>query len=312
LSIDEINVLLSKILSTYEVKSMPEITFEANPDDLNEAYLTGLFERTYINRLSIGIQSFIDRDLKLLNRRHDSKKAIESIRKAFRTGFSNIGIDLIYAIPGMSIDEWIFNLNTAFSLNIHHLSAYHLTYEPGTVMYQKLQRKEVFQVNEDQSIEQYRKLLDMAKMADFEQYEISNFSLQGYVSQHNSNYWKGKKYIGIGPSAHSYNQRSRQWNISDNIKYINQVNDGRTYYKIEYLSQKTRFNERILTELRTNWGINSAAIKKLFGIKYHELLMKNAEQFLKNGDLFERDKHLLLTKKGMLIADYIIAALFAE
>ena len=223
LSIDEINLLLSTILSSFEVKSIPEITFEANPDDLNEEYLEQLHKKTVINRLSIGIQSFINRDLKLLNRRHDSEKAMNSVLDAIKTGFSNLSIDLIYAIPGMSLNEWIFNLNTAFSLNIHHLSAYHLTYEPGTSLYQKLQKKEIFQVTEEQSIEQYKKLLELAEMADYEQYEISNFSLRGYISQHNSNYWKGKKYIGIGPSAHSYNLRSRQWNISDNIEYINRI-----------------------------------------------------------------------------------------
>ena len=312
LSIDEINLLLSTILSSFEVKSIPEITFEANPDDLNEEYLEQLHKKTVINRLSIGIQSFINRDLELLNRRHDSEKAMNSVLDAIKTGFSNLSIDLIYAIPGMSLNEWIFNLNTAFSLNIQHLSAYHLTYEPGTSLYQKLQKKEIFQVTEEQSIEQYKKLLELAEMADYEQYEISNFSLRGYISQHNSNYWKGKKYIGIGPSAHSYNLRSRQWNISDNIEYISRIKENRTYFETEYLSKKTMFNEKILTGLRTNQGVNLKEVKMQFGIKYHESLLKNAELFLKNGNLYERNNHLILTKEGMFIADNIIASLFTE
>ena len=312
LGTDEINLLISTIRSCFKVKIEPEITFEANPDDLNGEYLEQLYKNTVINRLSIGIQSFIDRDLKLLNRRHDSEKAINSVLDAFRTGFSNLSIDLIYAIPGMSLNEWIFNLKTAFSLNVHHLSAYHLTYEPNTSLYQKLQGKKIFQATEDQSIEQYKKLLELAEMADYEQYEISNFSLRGYISQHNSNYWKGKKYIGVGPSAHSYNLRSRQWNISDNVEYINRIKENRTYFEVEHLSKKTRFNEKIMTGLRTNQGINLKEIKVQFGIRYHESLLKIAEQFFKNGDLYLRNNHLLLTKKGMFIADYIIAALFAE
>jgi oxygen-independent coproporphyrinogen-3 oxidase len=312
LSIDEINLLLFKIFSLYKVKSLPETTFEVNPDDLNKTYLAQLHKGTAINRLSIGIQSFINRDLKLLNRRHDAKKAFDSVVNALETGFSNLSIDLIYAIPGMSLNEWIFNLNTVFSLNIHHLSAYHLSFEPGTLMHQKLQRKEIVQVKEDQSLEQYQKLIEMAEMTGFEQYEISNFSRQGYVSQHNSNYWKGKKYIGIGPSAHSYNLKSRQWNISDNIEYIKRISENKIYYEMEHLNQDTRFNEMILTGLRTKWGVNLEEIIRQFGIEYYESLYKNAEQFIRNGNLYERNNHFLLTRKGMLIADYIISALFSD
>lgn len=312
LSIEEINLILSGVFASYKVKELPEITFEANPDDLNDRYLKQLREETVINRLSIGIQSFINRDLKLLNRRHDSKKAMDSILAAMNSGFSNISIDLIYAIPGMSIKEWIYNLKTAFSLDVHHLSAYHLTFEPGTDIYQRLQRKELFQVTEDQSLKQYIKLLEMAEMSDYEQYEISNFSRPGYISQHNSNYWKGKRYIGVGPSAHSYDLRSRQWNISDNIEYIRRIKKNQAYFEMEHLSEKSRYNEKIMTGLRTNQGINLNEIKMQFGNKYHESLLIKAEQFLRNGKLSEMNHHLLLTRKGMFIADHIISSLFAE
>lgn len=312
LSIEEINLILSGVFASYKVKELPEITFEANPDDLNDRYLKQLREETVINRLSIGIQSFINRDLKLLNRRHDSKKAMDSILAALNSGFSNISIDLIYAIPGMSIKEWIYNLKTAFSLDVHHLSAYHLTFESGTDIYQRLQRKELFQVTEDQSLEQYIKLLEMAEMSDYEQYEISNFSRPGYISQHNSNYWKGKRYIGVGPSAHSYDLKSRQWNISDNIEYIRRIKENKAYFKMERLTKKSRYNEKIMTGLRTKQGVNLREIKKQFGNKYHELLMKNAEHFLQNSDLYEENHNIMLTKKGMFIADYIISLLFLD
>ena len=312
LSIDEINLLISKIFFAYEVADKQEITFEANPDDLNEVYLEGLYKDTPINRLSIGIQSFIDRDLEFLNRRHDSKKAKNAIKNALKTGFSNLSIDLIYAIPGMSMNEWISNLNTAFSLNIHHLSAYHLTFEPGTIIYQKLKKKEISQVTEDQSLEQYRKLIEMSEMADYGHYEISNFSRPGYLSQHNSNYWRGKKYLGIGPSAHSYNLKTRQWNVNDNAEYIRRIRENEIYFEMEHLNPGTRFNELIMTGLRTKWGINLQEIEKQFGTEYHQSLVKNARPFLRNGEIYERENHYFLTKKGIFIADYIISALFSD
>jgi len=312
LSIDEINLLISKIFFAYEVADKQEITFEANPDDLNEVYLKGLYKDTPINRLSIGIQSFIDRDLEFLNRRHDSKKAKNAIKNALKTGFSNLSIDLIYAIPGMSMNEWISNLNTAFSLNIHHLSAYHLTFEPGTIIYQKLKKKEISQVTEDQSLEQYRKLIEMSEMADYGHYEISNFSRPGYLSQHNSNYWRGKKYLGIGPSAHSYNLKTRQWNVNDNAEYIRRIRENEIYFEMEHLNPGTRFNELIMTGLRTKWGINLQEIEKQFGTEYHQSLVKNARPFLRNGEIYERENHYFLTKKGIFIADYIISALFSD
>jgi oxygen-independent coproporphyrinogen-3 oxidase len=312
LSIEEINLLLSAIFLLYEVRHEAEITFEANPDDLDETYLQGLYKNTLINRLSIGIQSFIDRDLEFLNRRHDSKKAKNAIKNAMKTGFSNLSIDLIYAIPGMSLKEWIYNLNVAFSFNIHHLSAYHLTFEPGTNIYQRLKKKEIFQVTEKHSLEQYKILIDMAEKAGYEHYEISNFSRPGYMSQHNSNYWKGRKYIGIGPSAHSYNLKTRQWNIRDNIEYIKLVNDNGIYFKMENLYRKTRFNEVIMTGLRTKWGISLKKIEEQFGTEYYQSLLNNARPFLKNGNIIEREDHFFLTRKGLFIADYIISALFLD
>ncbi|MBN2213417.1 MAG: radical SAM family heme chaperone HemW [Bacteroidales bacterium] len=312
LSIEEINLLLSKISAVYKVSDKAEITFEANPDDLNKTYLERLYNNTVINRLSIGIQSFIDRDLRLLNRRHDSTKAKHAIRDTLKAGFSDVSIDLIYSIPGMSMDEWICNLNTAFSFNIHHLSAYFLTFEPGTCIYGKLKNKEIDQVKEEQSLEQYKKLIEIAEKAGYIQYEISNFSLPGHLSKHNSGYWSGKKYIGIGPSAHSYNIKTRQWNVSDNAEYIMKINQNRTYFEMEHLNLKTRFNEYIMTGLRTKWGIDLKEIEKKFGTEFYRLIINKALPFLKNNDIEEKENHYFLTSKGIFIADYIISAMFLD
>ncbi len=312
LSIDEINLLFRKIFFLFKISDNAEITFEANPDDLNKAYVEGLYKSTPINRLSIGIQSFVNRDLVFLNRRHDSEKAKSAIRNALKAGFSNLSIDLIYAIPGMSLNDWIDNLNTAFALNIQHLSAYHLTFECGTYIYNILKDNKIARVTEEQSLEQYKKLTETAEIAGFDHYEISNFSLPGYVSRHNSNYWRGKKYLGIGPSAHSYNLKTRQWNISDNVEYIRRIDEHAVYYKMEKLNSKTRYNEWIMTGLRTKWGIDLKEIKIHFGTEYFKSLLSNARPFLQNGDMVERAGYYILTRKGMLISDYIISALFLD
>lgn len=312
LSIDEISLLFSKIFSLFEIADDAEITFEANPDDLKKAYIEGLYKSTPVNRLSIGIQSFVNRDLAFLKRRHDSEKAKDAIRDALKAGFSNLSIDLIYAIPGMPLNDWIDNLNTAFSLNVHHLSAYHLTFEPGTHIYSKLKNNETARVAEELSIQQYKKLTETAEMAGYDHYEISNFALPGYVSRHNSNYWRGKKYLGIGPSAHSYNLKTRQWNIRDNVEYIRRINENTACFEMEKLNRRTRYNEWIMTGLRTKWGIDMKEIKMHFGTEFYELLMNNARPFLKSGDIYEESGHYILTRNGMLISDYIISALFLD
>jgi oxygen-independent coproporphyrinogen-3 oxidase len=312
LSIDEINLLFSKIFFLFEIADDTEITFEANPDDLDNAYLEGLYQSTPVNRLSIGVQSFVNRDLTFLNRRHDSEKAKNAIRNALKAGFSNLSVDLIYAIPGMPLNDWIDNLNTVFSLNIHHLSAYHLTFEPGTQIYSKLKNNEIVRVTEDESLQQYKKLTEISEMAGYDHYEISNFSLPGYVSRHNSNYWRGKKYLGIGPSAHSYNLKSRQWNTRDNVEYIRKIKENTICFKMEKLNRKTKYNERIMTGLRTKWGIDLKEIERHFGAEYYESLLSNARTFIENGDMYEGAGHYILTRKGMLIADYIISALFLD
>lgn len=310
LSVKEINSLFNKIYSFFDVMPDAEITFEANPDDLNCEYINDLKQYTVINRLSIGVQSFIDRDLKFLNRRHDSATAVNCVTDAAKAGFSNISIDLIYAIPGMNNEEWEYNLNRAFSLDINHLSAYHLTYEPNTVLFDMVNKRNLTPVAEENSIKQFSLLIDIAEKNKYEHYEISNFSKNGCYSKHNSNYWKGIKYLGIGPSAHSYNQVSRQWNISNNLEYIKRITNNEKYYDIEFLDTKTRFNEYVMTGLRTKWGINLDYISKAFGDQMRYQLTQNAENFIKSGKIIDNQDNYTLSRDGMLIADYIISQLF--
>ena len=212
----------------------------------------------------------------------------------------------------MTMDDWKYNLKVILTSNIQHLSAYHLTFEPGTMLYQKLIKEEIQSAPENQSIEQYKTLIKMTEEADFEQYELSNFSLEGYRSAHNSNYWTGKKYLGIGPSAHSYNQESRQWNVADNDKYMKCMNKNEPCYEIEYLSKEMKFNEFIMTGLRTMSGIGSNDILYNFGSAYLELFGKKTFQFIRNGYLTEKNEQICLTEGGKLIADYIISELFLD
>ncbi len=312
LTMHEINNILNKIYSIYNIVPDVEITFEANPDDLTNQYLSDLKNSTPINRLSIGIQSFIDRDLKFLNRRHDSVRAIESVENALKVGFSNLSIDLIYAIPGMTLKEWNINLNQAFSLNIQHLSAYHLTYEPKTELSKMLDKKEITSATEDDSIDQYKLLIEQAEQHNFEHYEISNFSKNRLYSRHNTNYWNGNMYLGIGPSAHSYNIFTRQWNVSDNDAYIKCIEKNEKFYEIETLDIKAKFNEYIMTGLRTMWGIDLNYIRNTFGNKFYNRFKQNSMKFVETGKMLNHSENYILSKEGKLIADYIITELFID
>lgn len=310
LTTEEIYTILKKILHCFEISSDPEITIEANPDDLTAEYLRSITENTLVNRLSIGIQSFIDNDLKLLNRRHDSAQAIRAVEQAEKAGFKNIGIDLIYGIPGMTVKKWQMNLDQAFKLNINHLSAYHLTLEPGTTLYEMIENKVLKPVSEEESIRHFKLLVEKAKDNYFEHYEISNFARDGRYSRHNSNYWKGIKYLGIGPSSHSYNLVSRQWNISDNKEYIRRILMNEKFFEKEYLNDKTKFNEYVMTGLRTMWGIQLQYIRNTFGTMFYEHIIKKALPFITSGKIIHSNDSLWLSDEGIFIADFIISELF--
>jgi oxygen-independent coproporphyrinogen-3 oxidase len=309
LEINELNLITDKIGQKFSVTDGAEVTLEANPDDLTASYIHELKQDTLINRLSIGIQSFNDAELKLMNRRHNALQAFESVKEAKNAGFTNISIDLIYGIPGMTAGGWTKTLQHAMDLGVTHISAYHLTFEPGTVFYEYLNKGKLIAPTEDESLRQYGILVETANKNRFIHYEISNFAREGYFSLHNSNYWKQKKYMGLGPSAHSYNLVSRQWNVADNKKYMDSINKGITCARRETLDTKTRFNDYLLTSLRTMWGTDLEYIEGAFGPEYVDYMEAGITKFLSAGTMKRKKSVLTLTDRGKFISDYIISEL---
>jgi oxygen-independent coproporphyrinogen III oxidase len=309
LGVDEINKIIFAIESTHTIDDDAEITFETNPDDLTVEYITTLKKYTVVNRLSIGIQSFDNDDLKRMNRRHDSKKAVDSIQLSLKYGFNNISIDLIYGLPGMTAEKWEKNLLTAFSFDIKHLSAYHLTYEPETIFHKKLQKGIFKKATEEESIRQFELLVEIAGLNNFIHYEISNFAPDGFFSRHNSNYWLQKMYLGLGPSAHSYNLESRHWNIADNLNYIQKIKDNENFFTSETLDTQTRYNEYVMTRLRTIWGVELSSIQNDFGDFYVDFFVREVQPFLCEGHIEKKGSMYRLTTKGMLISDFILSKL---
>ncbi len=286
-----------------------EITLEANPDDLTELKINELKD-TPINRLSIGIQSFYDEDLKLMNRAHSSDEALKAVKLALSNGFENITIDLIYGIPTLTHHNWRNNLQIAFALNIKHISAYCLTVEPKTVLAQQVKIGSVKNVDEQHSSEQFEIMLDAMHSNDFVQYEISNFCKDGAYSKHNSSYWLKEKYLGLGPSAHSFNGSSRQWNISNNALYIQSLDKGELNFEKEELTINQCYNEYILTSLRTIWGIDLDYLERAFGSGYLSFFIEEVQPYIQSGHVLNEEKKIYLSDKGKLIADKISSDLF--
>ncbi len=306
LSVKQLELILGQIHNQYSIEENCEITIEMNPDDITPDYLAGI-KKININRISLGIQSWRDADLKLLNRRHNSAQAENALRETFKAGFENITIDLIYGIPGMSINEWSSNLDFSFSFDIKHLSAYHLTFEKGTVFWKMLEKGSIKEIEEDESTSFFNILIEKSENAGFIHYEISNFGKPGFFSKHNSNYWKQVNYLGIGPSAHSFNGYSRQWNISDVKAYIKSINSGKPFFEKEELDNRTRFNEYIMTSLRTMWGIDLDYVEKLFEKEGYDYVVNLSGKFKDYGLMKKEGKYLILTNQGKLISDNIIA-----
>lgn len=305
-SIKDLGDILNQIFKHFRVEENCEVTIELNPDDVNPDYLAGL-KKISINRISLGVQSWRDSDLKMLNRRHNSKQAAAALSEVFKAGIKNVTIDLIYGIPGMTVKEWSSNLDIAFSYDIKHLSAYHLTIEPGTV-FGKMQEKGHFEeIDEDESNAQFNTLIEKADTAGFIHYEISNFGKEGYFSKHNSNYWKQVNYLGLGPSAHSFNGYSRQWNTRNLNGYIKSINSGKSFFEKEELDTKARFNEYIMTSLRTMWGIDLEYIETMFEKEGYDYVVNMSGKF-KNYGLMKQEKNsLVLTNQGKMISDNIIS-----
>lgn len=299
---DQLKNIMKFLHECFFVLPDAEITFEANPDDLNEEYLQQL-KKAGINRLSIGIQSFDDDHLKKMNRRHNAGQAIRSIEKAAAAGFSNLSADLIYGLPGLTRQQWKNSLNQIFSLPIVHLSAYHLTYHQGTPFYTWLKKGTLKELSENESLEQFNLLLDETVKAGFEQYEISNFARNEMYSNHNSAYWTGEKYLGLGPSAHSFNGISRRWNVAHIEGYIRGIEANTSWFEEEQLTEKDKFNEYILTRIRTKWGISKREINNRFGNEFSNHVEKVAGKFLQTKKMAEQNGIYTLTREGLFVSD---------
>jgi oxygen-independent coproporphyrinogen-3 oxidase len=308
LTIDELRLLIDEVYKNYKVIDDPEITLEANPDDLTSQRIIEL-TKTPINRLSIGIQSFYEADLKLMNRAHNSAEAKECLSMATRH-FNNISIDLIYGIPGLTNENWIKNIETALSFNISHISSYALTVEPKTALESFIKKGIIQNVDDDLAQAQFHLLIETLEAHDFVHYELSNFGKPDYFSKNNSAYWQGKSYIGIGPSAHSFNGHQRGWNVRNNSKYIQSLQNNQLPIEMETLSTNDKYNEYVMTGLRTIWGVSVEKVASDFGENYKMYLLKQAEKHLNEHLLYLDDGKLLVTKKGKFLSDGIASDLF--
>jgi oxygen-independent coproporphyrinogen-3 oxidase len=280
-----------------------EITLEANPDDITQSYLESILHLPF-NRFSLGIQSFDDHELQFLNRRHDAKSAIQAVEKLQHAGYGNISIDLMYGLPGQNIEIWKKNLHQAIDLQVQHISAYHLIYEEETPLYSLLKAGKISPVDEELSIRFFEMLIDTLTVAGFEQYEISNFARKGFQSRHNSSYWNGTHYLGIGASAHSYNGFSRQWN-----KKTFSANYQASDNEVEILDEKTAYNDFIITRLRTMKGIDLNELTTLFGESRKTYCLRQSQKSITNGLLSYENNCLKLTRKGIFISDSIMSDL---
>ena len=306
LAVSQLAGLLENLNRIYDIEENSEITIELNPDDPDLNYLKDLKKEGF-NRISLGIQSWNDDELLVLNRRHDAAVAEKALTNALSAGFTNVTIDLIYGLPAMSDQSWEKTLEKSLSFDIKHISAYHLTIEPGTLLGRLKKQGSISEPDEEESINQFNILVDMTESAGFINYEISNFGKEGYFSIHNSNYWKQVNYIGLGPSAHSFNNYSRQWNISDIKKYITAVNSEKSFFEREELDIKKRFNEYIMTSLRTMWGIDLVYVEKIFEKEGYDYIMNTAGKFKEYGLMKQENKSLILTNQGKMISDNIIS-----
>lgn len=305
---EEINFLISEVYKNYKVIDNPEITLEANPDDLSAERIFEL-SKSPINRLSIGIQSFYEEDLKMMNRAHNSAEAVKCLQEATKY-FDNISLDLIYGIPGMSDEMWKQNIDTALSFGIPHISSYALTVEPKTALSKLIQTGKIAEPQDEAASNHFMILVETLQKNGFIHYELSNFGKENYFSKNNSAYWLGKKYIGIGPSAHSYDGEKRGWNIANNSLYLKSIQNNELPIETEILTVSDRYNEYIMTGLRTIWGVSLERIENQFGLEYLNYLKKQSEKFL-NDDLLSIENNVLKpTPKGKFLTDGIASDLF--
>lgn len=306
---EDFNLIFNSIATHFKSAEKLEITLEANPDDITEAYLVMLRQKTPINRLSIGVQSFKEHDLKLMNRAHNAQEALECLHLA-KTYFDNISLDLIYGIPKVSNEAWTESIEQALSLNIPHLSCYALTVEPKTALAYFIEKEVIPPVDDELAKQHFDLLQEKMEKAGYVNYEFSNFSKPGFESKNNTAYWTGKSYLGIGPSAHSFNGKERSWNVANNSLYIQQILKGELPSESEKLSTTDRYNEYVMTRLRTIWGIDLNAVEHQYGLSYRAYLTEQAQAFIKDKLILEEKEHYIITKEGKFLSDGIAADLF--
>lgn len=310
LPVSAIDALLRRVYAAFEVAAEAEITLEANPDDLSAEYLVGL-RRSGVNRLSIGVQSFEDKQLRSIRRRHSAADAEDAVKLAQSAGFNNLSLDLIFGLPGQSTADWERQIAKALLLDVQHISAYGLTYEEGTALWRQKQAGRVTPADDDTMAAMYDTLCKTSAEAGFERYEISNFAKPGFHSRHNSSYWQQVPYLGIGPAAHSYNGDSRRWNVSSIDRYICALDEKSVFFETETLSEQDKYNDFVMVRLRTVEGIDLAHLETLFGGRFLLHCMNAAQKFIDYGKLSVDGSFLRLTPEGIMISDAIIAALFA-
>lgn len=308
LKIADFECIILALKEAYDLSSVQEFTIEVNPDDMNLEFLNEL-KHLGFNRLSMGIQSFNDRILTFMNRRHNAKEAVKAVKMAQIAGFDNISIDLIYGIPDMSLMEWKNSIDSAIALQVQHISAYHLTIEPGTVFYKKLKLNIIHEVEDKNSIAQYNILIDKFNQAGFDDYEISNFSLPGYQSKHNSSYWNSNSYVGLGPSAHSFNGHSRRWNIADLKKYMHLIKNKEVFYEEEILCERDIYNETIMLGLRTKNGVGLIDIEKM-DKKIVRIFNQKMSNNLQLKNIYTQDGRIKVYKDKKILTDQIISDFF--
>jgi putative oxygen-independent coproporphyrinogen III oxidase len=306
---DDLKLIIESLYKNYNVSSNIEFTLECNPDDLSQEKLNQLKE-VGVNRLSIGVQSFDNNELQFFNRAHNSSEAEASIKRSQDTGFENITIDLIYGSPILTEKIWLENLHKVKEFNVPHLSAYSLTVEPKTAFDHQIKMGQTPMLNDENTIAQFKTLVQKTKEFGLTQYEVSNFGAVGFYSQHNSNYWKGEEYLGFGPSAHSYIGNKRIWNVSNNIKYIKALSEGEDYSEEEMIDEKTAYNEYILTRLRTIWGVDLEYISTKFSEEINVYFKQEIQSYLNSSYLHQINNKLTLTEEGILITDKITSDLF--
>lgn len=309
LSEEDLTRIFETLFTSFRVSSLAEITLEANPDDLSPDKIKVL-KNTPINRLSIGIQSFRDEDLRFMKRAHNAKEALSSIKSCKQAGFTNLSVDLIYGTPGMDTSAWLENLNIAFDLDIPHISSYALTVEPNTELHHQILHQKVSNLDENQSAAQFELLTSQMKRNGYEQYEISNFCKPGAYSKHNSSYWKKDMYLGLGPSAHSFYDNKRLWNVSNNTKYVKSLAQNLLPLQEEVLSLEDRYNEYVMTSLRTKWGCSIAEIETNFSSELAAYFRNEIELYVSTQNVLVKNEVYYLSEKGKLLADKIASDLF--